>query len=262
MVKVIPNLRLFLILLFLSLIIFLADAVHFLDFAKRTAFYLTNPLSFGLYSTNQQIGRQFNFIFEARLAARENKALKEQMGDLLSENALLRKKIAETQAQLSQEQHMDSNTYNLLPAKLIGLSRYLKINKGSADGLKIGQIVIYKDNYIGKIISVSPGASNVLLPTDPDSKVAAFSQNREGRAKGVLLGQFGTEILMDKILHEEKVAVEDLVYSEGLEDFLPRGLILGKVTAVLEREKEVFKQAKVIPVFDIRDLELVFVIQE
>ena len=67
---------------------------------------------------------------------------------------------------------------------------------------------------------------------------------------------------MDKILHEEKIAVGDLVYSEGTEGFLPRGLILGKVTEVLERATQVFKQAKVKSVFDIRDLELVFVISE
>ena len=126
----------------------------------------------------------------------------------------------------------------------------------------MGQAVVSEDNFVGKVVAVSPDASNVQLLTDPDSKVAAFSQNKEGRAKGVLIGQFGTAILMDKILHEEKIAQGNLVYSEGLEGFLPRGLILGKITEVFERENEVFKQAKVSPIFDIRDLELVFVIQE
>ena len=115
---------------------------------------------------------------------------------------------------------------------------------------------------MGKIISVSERASNVQLMADPDSKVAAFSQGLEGKAKGVLIGQFGSEILFDKILHEEKINVGDLVYSEGTEGFLPRGLILGRVTKVLERENEIFKQAKVQPNFNISDLDLVFVIQE
>lgn len=262
MAKAIPNLRLFLLLIFLSLIIFLADSVHFLDFAKRTAFYLTNPLTFGLYSTNQQIKRQFNFIFEARMATRENKALKEQMGNLLSENASLRKKLAETESLLSQEQYLDPKTYNLLPARPIGLARTLKIDQGSSAGVKLNQAVVFKDSYIGKVVTLSPNGASVQLLTDPDSKVAAFSVNKEGKAKGVVIGQFGTESLMDKILHEEKVAVGDLVYSEGTEGFLPRGLVLGKVTQVLEQENEVFKQAKVEPVFDLRDLELTFVIRE
>lgn len=238
------------------------DKISFLNLPKQLVFYISNPVSFGIYNTNQNISKQFYFMFQARFAAQENKALKEQVGQLLSENAALRKNIAEVRAQLSQEQHLDPNTYNLLPARLIGLSRYLKIDKGSENNVKVDQAVIFEDTFVGKIISVSSGASSVQLLTDPDSKVAAFSQNKEGKAKGVLVGQFGTEILMDKILHEEQITEGDLVYSEGLEGFLPRGLILGKVTQVLERENEIFKQAKVTPIFDIRDLELVFVIED
>lgn len=262
MSKVIPDLKIFLTLIFVSILVFVLDGANFLNLPKQTLFYITNPISFGIYNTNRNIGKQFYFVFAARFAAQENKALKEQVGQLLSENADLRKKLAETETMVSQEKHLDPGTYNLLPARPTGLGRFLKIDKGASSGVKTGQAVVYNDNFVGKIISVSAGASSVQLLTDPDSKVSAFSQNKEGKAKGVLLGQFGTEIVLDKILHEEKVAPGDLVYSEGLEGFLPRGLILGKVTQVLERENEIFKNAKVAPIFDIRDVDLVFVIQE
>lgn len=262
MTKVIPNIKFFLILILFSLIIFVLDIVHFLDLPKRFLFYITNPISFGIYNTNRNIGKQFHFIFQARFASQENKALNEQIGKLLSENANLRKKLAETETLVSQEKYLDPDTYNLLPARPIGLGRFLKIDKGETSGVKVGQAVVFEGNFVGKVVTVTPASSNIQLLTDPDSKVAAFSQNIEGKGKGVMLGQFSTEILMDKILHEEKIAVDDLVYSEGLEGFLPRGLILGRVSQVLERENEVFKQAKVQPVFDVRDLELVFVILE
>ena len=192
----------------------------------------------------------------------EVKALKEQIGQLLSENARIRKNLAETQSLLSQEKHLDPQTYNLLPARPIGLSRYLKIDKGSQDGIKVGEVVVFNENLIGRIVFVSDDASNVALLIDPDSRVAAFSQGIDGRAKGILLGQFGTDILFDKILHEEKINIGDLVYSEGTEEYLPRGLILGKVTQVMEQKNELFKRAKVQNIFDPRDLDLVFVIKE
>ncbi len=69
-------------------------------------------------------------------------------------------------------------------------------------------------------------------------------------------------MLLDKVLHQEVVSEKDLVYSEGTEGKFPRGLILGQVTQVFERENEIFKQAKVKPVFGIGDLDLVFVIGE
>ena len=262
MSKVIPNIKIFLILILLCLMIFVLDIIHLLDWPKRLLFYITNPVSFGIYNTNRNVGKQFHFVFQARFAAQENKALKEQVGKLLSENATLRKNLAETESLVSQEKHLDPSTYNLLPARPIGLGRYLRIDKGATAGIKIGQAVVFEDNFVGKVIGVSPASSNIQLLTDPDSKIAAFSQNIEGKAKGVLIGQFGTEILMDKILHEEKITEGDLVYSEGLEGFLPRGLVLGRISQVIEQTNEVFKQAKVQPIFDIRDLELVFVIEE
>ena len=262
MERVIPNLKILTVLIALSFLIFGLDSLQVLNLIKKPIFYITNPISFGLYQTQQNLRRQFYFVFEARFAAQENKALKQQLVQLLSENAQLRKNLAETENLLSQEKHLDPRTYNLLPVRPIGLGRYLKIDKGSSSGVKKGQAAVYNDNFVGKIVQVSQNASNIQLLADPDSKVAAFSINKEGKAKGVLVGQFGTEILMDKILHEEQIAVSDLVYSEGTEGFLPRGLILGRVSQIMDRENETFKQAKVEPVFDIGDLDLVFVIVE
>lgn len=238
------------------------DVFSFLNLPKQLAFYITNPVSFGLYNTSRNIGNQFYFIFAARFAAQENKALKEQLGQFLSENATLRKKVAELEVMVSQEDHLDPQTYKLISTRPIGLGKYLKIDKGSGSGIKVDQAVVVDDNYIGKIITVAPSSASIQLLTDPDSKVAAFSQNTEGKSKGVLIGQFGTELLLDKILHEEKIEVGDLVYSEGTEGFIPRGLILGRVTQVLERQNEIFKQAKVQQIFNLSDLELLFVIQD
>lgn len=262
MVRLIPDLRIFFLLIFFSLLVLVFDSFNLLGLPKDFASYITNPISFGLYKTSNDFGKQFEFIFKARFASKENKALKEQLGKLLSENANLRKSLAEAESMVSQQNHLDPVNYNLVPARPIGLGRFLKIDQGQTSDIKVGQAVVYNDNFVGKVVQVSQKNANIQLLTDPESKVAAFSQNLQGRAKGVLIGNFGTEILMDKILHEEKIEVGDLVYSEGTEGFLPRGLILGRVIAVSGEENELFKQAKVQPTFDIRDLELVFVIVE
>lgn len=262
MSKVIPDFKIFLLLIFFCLAVFALDSLQFLNFPKKAAFYITNPVSFGIYNTSKKAGRQFYFIFAARFAAQENKALKEQVGKMMVENAALRKQLAETQALVSQKQHLDPDTYKLITARPIGLGRYLKIDKGTDSGVKMGQAVVFEDNLIGKVVLTSVSSAQVQLLTDPDSKVSAFSQNKEGKAKGVLLGQFATELLMDKILHEEQITAGDLVYTEGIEGFLPRGLILGQVNRIIEQKNQVFKQAKIQPVFNIRDLELVFVMEE
>lgn len=260
--KVVSNFQITLVLIFISLALLGLDSLKLLRLPKSAAYFITNPVSFGFYKARQIVTKEFEFVFQSRKSAQENKALQEQLAQILSENANLRTKLAQTSAQLEQTKSLDSKTYNLFPVRPIGVDRYLKVDQGSNNGLKANLPVVFKDNYIGQILNISERGANVRLLTDPDSKVSAFSIGKEGNAKGLLVGQFGSELLFDKILHEEKVSEGDLVYSEGTEGFLPRGLILGRVSEVIEGQTQIFKQAKVSPVFDIRDLELVFVITE
>lgn len=261
--RTVPFLQLFLGLILLSLAIFGLDSVRFLSLPKSALYFVTNPISLGLYKTSQGVGKQFYFVFAARFAAQENKALKEQLGTLTTENADMRRKLAEMETQLQQDQKLDPATYKTIAARPIGADeRFLKIDQGSNDGVKVGEAVVFKDNFVGRIVSVSEKGASVMLTSDPESKVGAFSLDKDGKAKGILVGQFGTELIFDQILHEEPIQKGDLVYSQGTEGYLPRGLVLGEVSEVLNREHEVFKQAKVKQLFDAKDFDLVFVIQE
>ncbi len=256
------NLRQFLILLFISIILSLLDFGNLLAIPKTSLQFITSPIQFGLYRSSLLITRQLDFIINARTAAKQGVALREQLAQVLSENANLRRQLSEAQASLNQSQALDPQIYAYLPARPIGFSRFLKIDKGAASGIKDGQAVVYKDNLLGEVVRVTPSQAEVKLISDPDSRIAAFSSNENGKAKGVLSGEFGSQMLMDKILHAEVIEPKDLVYSEGTEGKFPRGLILGQVISIEEKPNEVFKQAKVQPVFDIRDLDLVFVLTQ
>lgn len=256
------DIKIFLILILISILLLFFDYFRLLNFPKSLVQSLTVPVQYGFYKTGLGVSRQFEFVFLARSAAQKNKALTDQLAEVLSENARLRKNLAEAEGALAQQTSLSPETFNLVAARPIGLveSRYLLIDKGLNDNLKINQPVVYKDNFIGRIKEVSSKQSKIILESDPDFVIAAFVSNKDGRAKGVLRGQFGSEMLLDKILHREPIAVSDLVYSEGTEGNIPRGLILGNVSQVLDRENEIFKQAKVKTIFDVADLDIVFVI--
>ena len=258
--KNIPNLQLFLTLLLISSFLFILDSLGALKYPKIALSFITTPIQYGFYKSFQNLGQQFYFIKNAKDLSGQNENLKAQLGQALSENATLQRKLSEANDQISQSNYLDPKNYNLLPARPIGLDRNLHIDKGSEDGVQTGQVVVFENNFIGKVAHVSPKGASITLITDPYTKLSAFSQNLEGKAKGIILGQFGAELIFDKILQEEKIKEGNLVFSDGLEEFIPRGLILGKVSTVLGKSSEVFKQAKVKPTFDVRDLEVVFVI--
>ncbi|MCL4367470.1 rod shape-determining protein MreC [Patescibacteria group bacterium] len=257
----IKDLKILLLLIFLSLLILLMDLNNWLRFPKSILQTLTVPIQYGFYSSKTTLGRQFEFISLARFNGQQVLALKQQLADLTAANAQLGKELSEAKIINDQQNYLSPQTYDLLPARVLYIGRFLTIDQGSDAGMQVGQVVVLKNNYIGQIKNVSPKSSQVMLEVDPDSKVAVFSQNQNGRARGILLGQFGSDLLMDKILHQENIAVGDLVYSEGTEGNLPRGLVMGKVSEVLQRQNEVFKQAKVEQVYEAQDLDLVYVIK-
>ena len=251
-----------LFLLGISTVLVFLDLFQMLSAPKGIVQQVTIPIQYGLYRNFVNVSRQLGFVLSARQAAQENKAKAEQMAQILSENANLRKKLAEAQSFLDQGKTLSDRTFNLIPARPIGFSRFLMIDKGSDDSLKPNQAVVFKDNFIGRTRDIDPKKSRVILVTDPESRISAFSQSDNGRAKGILIGEFGSEMVLDKILHEEPIKIGDLVYSEGQELEIPRGLVLGQVSEVIEKDNEIFKQAKVKPVFEIGDLEVVFVVGE
>ncbi|MBI2022594.1 rod shape-determining protein MreC [Candidatus Daviesbacteria bacterium] len=254
------DIKVFLLFLLISLAIILTDYFGFLSIPKSALQTITVPVQFGLYKTSNLISRQLEFIILARRASQENKALNEQLSFVLSENARLQKQLSEAEAFLAQQKSLDAQTFNLIPARPIGISRYLYIDKGQNHGIKPNQAVIFKENMIGKVKQVSAKTSLVMLTSDPDFRVGAFASSTDGKAKGVLAGQFGSEMLLDKILHQEPLKNNDLVYTEGAELEVPRGLILGRISEIDDKDNEVFKKAKVRSVFDVKDLEVVFVI--
>lgn len=261
MKTILPDLKIFALFFTLSLLILISDNLGFLNLPRQLLQTLTIPIQYGLYKSSRNIGNQFSFIKDVRIVSLQNRAMKIQYAELSAENATLQKKLRETEELIDQYNKLSPQTFDLLPVRVIGVERYVIINKGSSDGILENQAVVYKDNYLGSIKNVTPKSSQVVLSTDPESKIAVFSQTDTGRAKGILQGQFGSELLMDKILHEEAINVGDLVYSEGTEGKLPKGLVMGKVIEVMERQNEIFKQAKVEPIFKIVDLDFVFVIR-
>lgn len=252
--------KIFFFLILISFFLILFDNASLFNLPKSFIQSVTSPIQYGLYKSASAVGKQLSFIFLVRRSAQEKRALEEQLAQVLSENAQLRKKLAESQSFLAQQSALNSQNFNLVVARPIGISRNLYIDKGRDDGLKVKQAVIYKDNLIGRIVAIEPKKSAVMLLTDPDSHLAAFSESESGKARGVLSGQFGSEMLFDKILHEEKIKEGDLVYSEGSEVEIPRGLVLGLVSQVLNKDNGIFKQASVKGVFDVTSLDLVFII--
>lgn len=136
----------------------------------------------------------------------------------------------------------------------------LSIDLGTEHGIAQGMPVVTERGLVGRIQKVGPTTSTVLLITDPASGVQAMIKRENSRAVGVVNGQAGSQPIMDYIAQEADVAVGDEVETSGLGGNFPKGLTIGQVIEVRQRDFDMYQQAVVRPTVDFNRLEFVLVI--
>jgi rod shape-determining protein MreC len=119
------------------------------------------------------------------------------------------------------------------------------LDRGSDDGLAPDMPVVASSGVlIGKIFKVERTTAIALLLTDTRSRVGASVQNST-RTQGVVQGKRGLSLEMRLIPQNEELTTGDMIVTSGIEPMTPRGLLIGRITAVETQEKSPFKTATI-----------------
>ncbi len=199
------------------------------------------------------------------------------LGNLSARSEQLRKELEKSRAQLSildellqenerlrtQQGFARRTPFNLLPAQVVGraASSWLSvivIGRGSAAGIRAGQAVITGDGLVGQVIEAAPAAAKVLLLTDPSFRISATL--RRSRDNGVVEGRGSSRLQMKYVLSDGDVKEGDMIVTAASSTLFPGGLPVGKVSAVLKNDYDMFYHIELIPSADLATLEEVFVI--
>lgn len=156
----------------------------------------------------------------------------------------------------------DSLAMAAVPARVIGVDasswfRTISIDRGSEQGLREGMAVVVAEGVVGRTVRVSPKQSRVLLVTDASSAVAALVQ--KNRTRGICRGQ-GKEIALDYALQRDEVEIGDVIVTSGTGGVFPKGLIIGKVSAISSAGFGLFQDVSLSPAVDFSRLEEVLVL--
>jgi rod shape-determining protein MreC len=208
------------------------------------------PLEGKVYPGSQIIQ---NYLNEARLNTdllEKQVASQQEIDRLLAENSRLKQDMADMNLLRQERDFLDKLGYGHVISRVIGRStdnftHIIIIGSGSRDGVAVGQAVIAEQGYlIGKVIKVQDTVSQVLLITDNQSQVAAAVQN-DTESPGLVVGRQGTAIEMELIPQNEVVATDQMVVTSGLEEAIPRGLLIGKIISKATPAGEIFQKATV-----------------
>jgi len=148
-----------------------------------------------------------------------------------------------------------------------GDSRSVVIDKGLRDGLFAGLAVVSFVNsgdtsqgvIIGKIVNVRDNLSEIYLVTNKNCKLAAAILG-QGKTSGIAMGELGLTIKMSFIPQTENIKEGDLVATSGLEQNIPRGLVIGRVTKVIKENNEVWQSATIEPQINLDSLSIISVL--
>jgi len=246
------------------------NELGYLEPAQRWMLRLLVPPQRTLASIADGVSEFFTTLQDLATLRRENEALRDLANRLMIENVRLKEAEAENEMLRRLLQFRRANPHQeYRAAEVIGrvigrdpssLLSYLTIDVGTEQGIELGMPAVTDEGLVGRIAEVGFTSSKVLLIIDARSSVNALIQS--SRASGVVEGVLGGGLVMRYISQDQSVSVGDVLLTSGLGGNFPKGLVIGQVVAVHQRDIEMFQQAQVRPTVDFNRLEKVLVITD
>ncbi len=176
--------------------------------------------------------RQEHLLVGSRLA---------KLAELEAENKRLRS-LLDSSAKISDKVLIAE----ILAVDMDPFTRRIVLNKGSRDGVVVGQSLIDSNGIMGQVITAGLFSSNALLITDP-SHAMPVQVNRNG-LRSVAVGTGSLNLLeLGHIPNNADVRVGDLLVTSGLGGRFPAGYPVGRVISVERDSSQAFASVRVKP---------------
>jgi len=222
---------------------------------------ITVPIQTAFYHGFKGIGNTFSTFIQIGKLRRENSDLTVENSVLKSENLKL-KDFEKENENLRQQLGTKLEGLKIVAAAhpvgkgVFGSKNIIEIDVGEKNNVKVGDLVIYQNIFLGEVVNVTSRISSVQILSDPDTKIPAVTA---GGAEGLVEGEFGSGVNLTNVVQEQNLNLKELVYTSGKGNY-PRSLVIGEIEKVNKIDKELFQKAVVKPLVKIETLELVYVV--
>ena len=203
---------------------------------------------------------------------KENEALQQQVSDLTSElntTKLERYELDNYRELFELDEKYPS--YDKIAASVIAkdsgnwFSTFI-IDKGSKDGIRVGQNVLAGSGLVGIVTEAGPNYAKVRSIIDDSSNVSAMVTSTEDNfnVSGDLLSMNEDKVITFSGLKDEddKVAVGDAVVTSYVSDQYQQGILIGYIASIEVNSNNLTKSGTITPVVDFQHIENVLVISD
>jgi rod shape-determining protein MreC len=190
---------------------------------------------------------------------RDNVRLRADNRSLIDENARLHELAAQYAAEAGVRVSVE--LFSGIEARVVGFppendSRSVTIDRGSNSGVRRDDGVVAAGGVVGRIASVSPFTSTVVLITDYTSRIPAVV--RRGRWWGIARGNL-TSVRMEYVPQDAPLKVGDTIVTGEGRSF-HSGVPIGTVVSIDRGDATLYQTAVVKPSVDLGALDRVVVV--
>lgn len=209
------------------------------------------------------IGYEIKGIIFYHRNFRENEEFKKEIG-LLKQNINTLNEVSFENDRLSKLLSFKERAdFKVIAAKVIGYSpdnwsSVIIIDKGRANGIKRGHVVISYSGLVGRVIECADSTSKIMLVNDSNFGVSAIVQR--SRQEGLVAGALGNYLVMKYLPKDSDIKVSDVIVTSGLTDNYPKGLIIGTVTDVGDEFSGLSRYVNIKPAVNLSSIEEILVI--
>lgn len=217
-------------------------------------------------------------IWNFREVQLQNEALLKKVDQLTGDNLKLKEQVLAGMRFTELEGQFRNPTlekYEKVAASVINRNpttwyRTLTLNRGSKDGVAANDPVVGALGLIGKVVSVSPTTSEVLLILDGEGQVSALVRSSAGNGTfGIVQGTYkrgGSRLTPEGNLQmlfrrEDNVNPGDLVLTAGAGGVYPKDVPIGKVVEIQLDPTGLLKTAFIEPLVNFDTLEEAYIVK-
>lgn len=235
---------------------------------------IITPIQGFLYNTSQSIANTFSSIANFSQTKQENIQLKLKVAKLEEENRVMSDIISRMDALKNELELIQQGNFEYVNARVVSkdpgnwFNRFV-VNKGSKDGVKKGDAVIYgvrldgdiiEAGLVGRVVEVEETWSKVLAVIDKGSNVS-FKVIRT-QDNGIVSGNLDQKL--NGILFDAKsdIVIGDKLITSGMGKVYVPGLYIGEISEVYKNSEDLIKRIEVKSTIDFKNINEVMIVTQ
>ncbi len=207
----------------------------------------------------------FSTLYQLKKIAQENNQLRSEVSTLQQNLTQYQQEALENDALRKELGFVKNTQLSLIPCTVLsenafGLTDSIILNCGTNEGISEGQAIISQGYLVGKINYAGKNSSTGVLAISSNfSTDAAISQTG---VNAIAKGSFGSGIILDQVPQNALLSKGSLVSTAGINENIPKGVLIGEVSDILSSGSDLFKRAALFSPIDFNNLSFVFVAKQ